>query len=128
MDKISILDCTLRDGGYINDFAFGRQCMTAIIKNLQASGVEIVECGFLQSGKTDPDQSLYSCVEAIKLYLPSERNERTMFVAMIAYGDISIDEISRCDGTSVTGIRLTFHEQDVDAALVFARQLKEKGL
>ena len=34
MDKISILDCTLRDGGYINDFAFGRQCMTAIIKNV----------------------------------------------------------------------------------------------
>ena len=127
MEKISILDSTLRDGGYINDFAFGRQCMTAIIKNLQASGVEIVECGFLQSGKTDPDQSLYSRVEAIKLYLPSERNERTMFVAMIAYGDISIDEISRCDGTSVTGIRLTFHEQDVDAALVFARQLKERG-
>lgn len=75
MDKISILDCTLRDGGYINDFAFGRQCMTAIIKNLQASGVEIVECGFLQSGKTDPDQSLYSRVEAIKLYLPSEKTK-----------------------------------------------------
>ena len=126
MDKISILDCTLRDGGYINDFAFGRQCMTAIIKNLQASGVEIIECGFLQSGQTDPDKSLFNSVEAIKLYLPDNRNEKTMFVAMIAYGDISIDEISDCDGTSVTGIRLTFHEKEVDAAFAFAKQLKEK--
>ena len=30
MNKISILDCTLRDGGYINKFNFGEQAISKI--------------------------------------------------------------------------------------------------
>lgn len=35
MDKISLLDCTLRDGGYINDFAFGKQTIIPSFPALQ---------------------------------------------------------------------------------------------
>ncbi len=127
MNRVSLLDCTLRDGGYINDFRFGKRCIETIIRRLQDAKLEIVECGFLQSGKCDPDRSLFGGVEAIKAYLPEERSASTMFVAMIAYGDISLEEISDCDGSSVTGIRLTFHEKEIEDAFAFAVALKEKG-
>ena len=127
MNKVGLLDCTLRDGGYVNDFAFGKDCMAAILKNLQDANIEIAECGFLKSGETDPDKSLFGSVEAIKPLLPEHKGGKTMFVAMIAYGDISEAEISPCDGTSVTGIRLTFHEKEIEQALSFAAGLKEKG-
>lgn len=123
---INILDCTLRDGGYINDFNFGRKSISEIIEKLTRSGVEIVECGFLQSGQNDPDKSLFAGVGDIAKHLPENRG-RCMYVAMIAFGDISIDEIEPCDGTSVSGIRLTFHEHDIDDAFAFAQKLKEKG-
>lgn len=34
MNKISLLDCTLRDGGYINDWKFGEKAIHEITKNL----------------------------------------------------------------------------------------------
>lgn len=126
MDKISLLDCTLRDGGYINDFAFGKQTIASVVSGLADAGIEIVECGFLKSGADDADKSLFGSVEAIVPYLPKKRNGRTMFVAMIAYGDISAEEISDCGG-AVEGIRLTFHEKELDEALAFAACLKGKG-
>ena len=126
MDKISLLDCTLRDGGYINDFAFGKQTIASVVSGLADAGIEIVECGFLKSGADDADKSLFGSVEAIVPYLPEKRNGRTMFVAMIAYGDISAEEISDCGG-AVEGIRLTFHEKELDEALAFAASLKGEG-
>lgn len=122
---IHILDCTLRDGGYINDFDFGQTAIKKIIKGLNDAKVEIVECGFLQSGKADKNISLYGDISKICSYLPEQT--QAMFVAMIAYGDIGIDEIESCDGNGITGIRLTFHEDDIDAAFSFADQLIDKG-
>ena len=48
MKHISILDCTLRDGGYINSWRFGKGTIRNIVSDLNASGVEIIECGFLR--------------------------------------------------------------------------------
>lgn len=42
---IQLLDCTLRDGAYINGADFGKETITGIIKRLQNAKVEIIECG-----------------------------------------------------------------------------------
>ena len=55
------------------------------------------------------------------------KNPNLMYVAMIQYGAISNEEISVCDGTSIDGIRITFHEHEIDSAFVLGRQLSEKG-
>ena len=47
MNKIHILDCTLRDGGYINNWEFGDKNIQKVIKSLIDSNIEIIECGFL---------------------------------------------------------------------------------
>lgn len=127
LNKICLLDCTLRDGGYINNFDFGNDNITKIINNLYQSGLDIVECGFLQKDKDDPNKSLFKNTAAIAGHLPQNRKNDTMFVAMIAYGDIPIEDIEPYDGTSISGIRLTFHEHVADEAVAFAQQLKEKG-
>ena len=52
--KISLLDCTLRDGGYINSWDFGKDTITGIVGLLAESNVEIIECGFLRKLPYDP--------------------------------------------------------------------------
>jgi hypothetical protein len=47
MSKLKVLDCTLRDGGYCNEWNFGYENTRQIINGLVDSGVEIIECGFL---------------------------------------------------------------------------------
>ena len=46
MNRIRILDCTLRDGGYINDFRFGNTIIKDIVSKLAKASIDIIECGF----------------------------------------------------------------------------------
>lgn len=126
MSTPMLLDCTLRDGGYVNDFHFGEKGISKIIRNLYAAGVDIIECGFLMDKPYNPNKTLFDDVALIKRFLPQNRGN-SMFVAMIAYGDIPLDKIAPCDGTSITGIRVTFHKPQMEEALRFATAIKAKG-
>lgn len=126
MNRISILDCTLRDGGYVNNFNFGESILKSVVSKLSKASIDIIECGFLKSGVYNKDLSLFGSVEAVKNII-GVKNPNLMYVAMIQYGAISNEEISACDGTSIDGIRLTFHEHEIDSAFVLGKQLSEKG-
>ena len=47
-NQLKLLDCTLRDGGYINNWEFGNRKIKAIIEGLTNSGIDIIEIGFLR--------------------------------------------------------------------------------
>ena len=126
MNHISILDCTLRDGGYINNWKFGENTIREIIGNLIFSGVEIVECGFLQDIVYHRDTAVFSCVSQIAPFIVPKQ-EGVLYVAMIALGDLAPEKVLPCDGKSIDGIRLTFHKQEWPEAKRAASMLMEKG-
>lgn len=126
MNKVSILDCTLRDGGYINNWTFGRSTIENITNLLAESGIDIVECGFLEDVIYDPNVALFSSVTQIIPMITPKKNG-TLYVAMIALGDISPDKILPYDGKSIDGIRLTFHKHEWEAAKETANILMDKG-
>lgn len=126
MNNIRILDCTLRDGGYINDFEFGQRNIKKILSKLQNAHIDIVECGFLEDCEYDHNTSVFNRVEQISGLLP-EKRENTMFVAMACYGEYNLAQLSPYDGTSIEGIRVTFHYNEVESALEYCRQIQSLG-
>lgn len=46
MSKINILDCTLRDGGYYNNWDFSNNLVNDYLKAMNSSGIKFVELGF----------------------------------------------------------------------------------
>ena len=54
MEKIRLLDCTLRDGGYINDWRFGQRTIQNLLARLVDAGCDLIEVGFLRNGAYDP--------------------------------------------------------------------------
>ena len=48
MKGIQVLDCTLRDGGRIINCEFDDTTIMGMSKELAASGIDIVEMGFLR--------------------------------------------------------------------------------
>ena len=48
MGEIKLLDCTLRDGGYVNDWKFGHNNMVSIFERLVDANVDYIEIGFLE--------------------------------------------------------------------------------
>lgn len=127
MSEIKILDCTLRDGGYCNDWQFGQANIHAIINGLMEANIDIIECGFItQKSKKNEDRTQFISFEDIAEILPSDR-EGKLFVAMINYGEFSLQDIPDYDGKSVDGIRVAFHKKDRVEALKYCEQIKDKG-
>ncbi|MEP4053460.1 MAG: aldolase catalytic domain-containing protein [Litorimonas sp.] len=44
--EITVLDCTLRDGGYYNSWDFPKNVVNQYLKAMKAAGVDVVEVGF----------------------------------------------------------------------------------
>lgn len=127
MRNLQILDCTLRDGGYVNNWDFGRANIARIILNLLKSNIDIVECGFLSNRKPYcPDKSIFDSIDRFKEIIPY-KDSNSKFVCMINYGEFNLSDIPDYDGSSVDGIRVVFHKRDLEPALEFCRKLKEKG-
>ena len=55
--KIQLLDCTLRDGAYINGSLFGKNTIKGIIKRLSDAKVDIIECGWINDQEHDNSDS-----------------------------------------------------------------------
>lgn len=122
---IMILDCTLRDGGYINQWKFGKDNIAKITKNIESAGIEIIECGFIEDKEYDEESSVYPN-EKIMSSAFKKKNGK-MYVGMIALGDIKPEKIGNRTKEGIDGIRLTFHKEDMEEELRQAKILMEKG-
>lgn len=132
MNKIDVLDCTLRDGGYINQWQFGEKNIKKIISCLIDSNVDIIECGFLSDkakGTSSAEllgSTLFDSLKTLQSYLPNYRNN-SMLVCMINYDEYDVTSLPQYDGTSIEGIRLAFHKRDLDEALKLCPIIIDKG-
>lgn len=127
MGKIKVLDCTLRDGGYCNQWQFGFDNIKTIVRGLTDSGIDIIECGFLTNRVGyNSDVSKFTTIEEISHVIPSER-KGAMYVCMMNFGEYKLENIPVYDGTSVDGIRVAFHKKNMEEAISLCYGLKEKG-
>lgn len=126
--KLELLDCTLRDGGYINDWEFGHDTLVNVFERTCASGVEFIELGFLDDRRPfDINRSIMpdtACMEKIYGGLPKGN---TKLMGMIDFGTCSIEHIQPCSESILDGIRVIFKKHLREPAMAFCKQLKEKG-
>lgn len=125
MEKIRLLDCTLRDGGYINGWDFGEKTIRKIIAELVRAGTDLIEAGFLRDCEYQRDHTLFNSVSELKQILPEEHGQ-TGFVVMALHDQYDVRKLEENDGT-VSAVRVTFHDYDVEEGLTFCRRVMEKG-
>lgn len=125
MKNIKILDCTLRDGGYVNNWDFGYENIKKIIAELVNSKIEYIECGFFKKEKYKSDKSLFNSFEQLENLLPKSSNN-TKFTLMINYGDFLNNEIPLNKSKNIA-LRIVFKKEKRYEALEFCKNLKEKN-
>lgn len=127
MKKIKILDCTLRDGGYINDWKFTDPQIKKILDSLEASKVDVIECGYLNDKKGfEQDSTMFTNPTVIDKFLNTNENS-SQKVVMINHKDYDSNTLPNQDQTKLDGIRLAFHKKDLKSALVEAKIIIQKG-
>lgn len=125
MSNIKLLDCTLRDGGYANEWLFGENSIKTIIENLISSNVDIIECGFLKPIIYNPNKTLFSCIEDLKTQLPKIYDMKK-FTLMINFGEVDIDDISDCKDPNIA-LRIVIKKTEITEALDYCNKLNKKG-
>lgn len=126
MSQIKLLDCTLRDGGYINDWNFGFQTIRSLIRKLIEAQVDYVEVGFLRNCEYNADKAVFNnCSEMIPI-LPDKRGN-TKFTAMALHNKYDVEKLEDYDRDTIDAVRVTFHDYDIDEGLAFVKRVKEKG-
>lgn len=127
-NNVSLLDCTLRDGGYVNDWEFGHGTITGVYKRLEGAGVDYIEVGFLDDRRQfDINRTIMPNTDAINKVFANVKKGHAIPIAMIDYGTCSLDSIGPADSTFIDGIRVIFKKEKIEQALPFCKAIKEKG-
>ena len=126
-NDLKLLDCTLRDGGYINDWKWGFQAARVIIQTLVKAKIDVVETGFLRNVESyNPDTTVCNHIEELNRLLPAEHCG-TMFSAMAMRSNYDVRKLSDYDGSGIEIIRITAHDYDIEDGMEFARAVQDKG-
>lgn len=127
MNKIQVLDCTLRDGGYCNQWQFGFKNISTITNALVSADIDVIECGFITNKIVyNKDATRFTSLDEFTTIIPKNRRGK-IFVAMMNYGEYDVHSLPDFDGTSIDGIRVAFHKKDLKNALEICKIIKDKG-
>lgn len=128
MNNLKLLDCTLRDGGYINNWEFGHNTLINVFERVVSSGIDFIEVGFLDQRQAfNINRSIMPTTECMSKIYGDLAKKNTQVVGMIDYGTCSIENIQLCKDSFLDGIRVIFKKHLRVEALEFCKQLKELG-
>lgn len=126
MKRVNILDCTLRDGGYLIDSQFGNTAIKGIIQGLTESGTDVIECGFLKDEDHQNGSTVFNNASQLRPYLPRDRKQAS-YVCLADYSRYHIDNLEPYDGSSIDGVRACFFKEERYDVIEFCRKITEKG-
>lgn len=128
MRDIQLLDCTLRDGGYVNDWEFGHNNLISIYERLVDAGVDMIEVGFLDDRRPyDWNRSIFPDTKSIRNIWATTKKRPPKVVAMIDYGTCDITNLEPASESIVDTIRVIFKKHLRREAMEYCRQVKALG-
>ena len=125
MSNIKILDCTLRDGGHVNNSEFGKQVIQEVAYGLTKAKIDYVEMGFLKNGTFTDDQSSCNDVSEMSENIPDSVTE-TKYTAMIRPDWYDIQQLSLTK-KKIDIIRFAFYYRDYELMSEYAHIVSERG-
>ena len=135
MNKINIIDCTLRDGGYYNNWDFPNDLVNKYLKSVSESGIKYVELGFRSLNvKEFKGPNWYTTESYIKhLTVP----KKLKLGVMINMSELMLAKSERNKRikklfankkeSKIKFVRIAAHFEEFESALEVCKILKSKG-
>jgi len=128
--EIKVLDCTIRDGGLMNNHLFTDDFLSAVFRAVNNSGVDYIELGY------KADESQFSRSEFGSMKFCSEKDiekvinceeVKSKISVMVDIGRVDPSTIPQKSGSLIDMMRVASYVKDIDKAIDLANQLKTKG-
>ena len=128
MGNIKLLDCTLRDGGYINDWRFGEKAVSDITNKLTEAGMDYVEIGFLKDEGNIAGRTMFPSVNEIGRYTHGSKKDGVTYCAMCeALNPLPVDRIDENNHENVDVIRVIVWKRLLKEGYGYCKGIVEKG-
>jgi len=124
---VKLLDCTLRDGGYVNDWNFGKEAIHSIKENLEKADIEIIEVGFLKDVEYNPDKTLFPGTEWADYVIFPKKKGVTYCLMVDAPTPFPIEKIVKRQENGIDAIRIIMWKELVDECIAYSKELIKKG-
>ena len=123
---MKILDCTLRDGGFINDFNWDIVFATNYYQLMCSFNLPYVELGYW--GQTAKSKNRFYNLNSkdVDQIIGVEKKKNAVVIIDYHYCNKDLNTYPCKQSSPVTMIRITSRKQDIDDALKFAEKLYVK--
>ncbi|MGO4269114.1 aldolase catalytic domain-containing protein [Paenibacillus sp. TAF58] len=124
-----ILDCTIRDGGLVNDWDFSVEFVQDMYRGLSAAGVEYMEIGYknseklLKGGASGPWRFLN---ESFLRDVITKKTD-TKLSALVDIGRVDENDILPREDSLLDLIRVACYIKDVDKGLELVQKFNDMG-
>lgn len=127
MKQIYLLDCTLRDGGYVNDWHFGADAIFNITKKLVQTGIEYFEIGFVRECDYNKNYSLFDGNKSVRDMI-TPKNPETKYTGMIDMGrPIPLEKLGKRVEDGFDTFRVIFKKSKIKDAHAYIKDLIALG-
>lgn len=132
---MKVLDCTLRDGGYYNNWDFSHELIHEYLDAMQAAGVDVVELGLRSLNNTGfKGACAFTTEDFIRsLSIPADLTVGVMVNGSELVGDVPQQEAlerlfpNTAADSPVGLVRIACHVHEFAESLPAANWLKERG-
>ncbi|MBB6451668.1 4-hydroxy 2-oxovalerate aldolase [Salirhabdus euzebyi] len=127
--NVKVLDCTIRDGGLVNNWDFDVDFVRDLYDSLNAAGVDYMEIGYKNSPKLVDTEGVgpwrFCEDDFIREVIPEKKN--TKLSAIVDIGRVEVDDILPCEESSIDLIRVACYLKDIDKAIDLVEAFNKLG-
>lgn len=120
------LDCTIRDGGYLNNWDFDKKTVRELYRSVSRAGVDFIELGYRCDQKNEGFGQWHNVSEEL-LKETISGVSGVPVALMIDFGKSGIDKIINSKDSLVKMYRVACNVDKVAEALSLCNKIKEKG-
>ncbi len=124
--QIKLLDCTLRDGAYINNSDFGDSTIRGIIQKMHEAHADVIECGWLKDKEHVSGSSYFHVPQDIESYI-MEKDPQTIYSVMIDWDRYDTNQMPEYDGKSINAVRVVFPHGKHREGIKVGEIIRDKG-
>ncbi len=128
--EIKVLDCTIRDGGLINDHFFSDEFVRAAYKALSRSGIDYMEMGYRSSRELFPEADFgpwkYCDDEKIAEIIDGIESDLKISIMVDAYR-VREQTFAPADESPVDMIRSAVYIKDIDKGIELTEKCHDLG-
>ncbi len=128
--QIKVLDCTVRDGGLINNWQFSDDFVKKVFHALVRSGVDYMEIGYKSSEKyfsRKENGDWKFCTEEDLKKIIGDSEHRMKLSAMADIGRIDAEDILPKKDSVLDMIRVACYAHEIDKGIDLAHHCQDKG-